>query len=592
MARDLVAAYDQWDMINRVAEEEGVRPAILHSLVRRESSYNPKAVNTETGASGLLQLMPATAKELGVSDVFDPEQNVRGGAKYFKQHLKQFNGDERMAVGAHFAGAKGVQRAMADPANNPLTHDYIKDVVGHAGPVPEPEQKPVDLVAMYDEWDSKQKPEAATPPPAAPESAGSRFVKGAWENLNPIAAVQSVKQAVMHPLDTASNIIDSQLDQFKKAKADYDQGHYSEMLGHGVAGALPLIGPAAARAGETIATGDVAGGLGQGVGLVGSVVGPGLVNKGLVKAGLKTQTAAERLVNSNVKPTRTLQNRNSGVNIPRVILDEKFKPGAKGAAQAIELTKKLSGEVTDLAAADTATGRTYSQAPVGTELRELATKYDGNPVGASDAHAVRMTKRELLQNDLFGEDVLNAKGEVIGRRFKKLNATEINDAKKAVYEANPKSFGEVKGARIQAEKATARGYKNILNQNVPGVEAINARQSGVIAARKALTDMASRESNKYPFGLMDMIALSGGLPTALGFGAVKAGILALKHPSTAFPIARGIDRVGKTLKGSLLRTAGRTVGAGAVLNAGQTKRKPPLTEAKTLYDEYLARTKS
>lgn len=114
-------------------------------------------------------------------------------------------------------------------------------------------------------------------------SAAGRFASGAWEMLNPISAVQGIAQAVRHPIDTASNILQQQGAQFSKAGEAYQQGRYSEMAGHAAAGVLPLIGPAAAEAGEQIGAGDVAGGLGKAAGLVAPVVGAKPVMQGVRK---------------------------------------------------------------------------------------------------------------------------------------------------------------------------------------------------------------------------------------------------------------------------------------------------------------------
>ena len=101
-----MANYDQ-SILMRVAQEEGIDPALLNSVVMAESGGNPMAESPK-GAGGLMQLMPATAQELGVTDVFDPEQNLRGGAKYLRQQLERF-GDPSLALAAYNAG----------PAKNP-----------------------------------------------------------------------------------------------------------------------------------------------------------------------------------------------------------------------------------------------------------------------------------------------------------------------------------------------------------------------------------------------------------------------------------------------------------------------------------------
>ena len=108
-----------------------------------------------------------------------------------------------------------------------------------------------------------------TDKPAGQEgSAVGRFLSNAGEMLNPVTLATGLYGAVRHPVDTAVNVARSQYDQGVQAVDMAKQGRYSEMVGHGVAAALPLIGPAAAEAGQQIGSGDVAGGLGKGTGLV------------------------------------------------------------------------------------------------------------------------------------------------------------------------------------------------------------------------------------------------------------------------------------------------------------------------------------
>jgi hypothetical protein len=104
-------------------------------------------------------------------------------------------------------------------------------------------------------------------------SAMSRFAAGAGEMLNPVSLVKGIGSAVAHPIDTASNIYNASAEQGSKAKDAYQSGHYYEALGHTI-GMAPLIGPAAAEAGEQIAQGDIAGGLGKGVGMLIPALGP------------------------------------------------------------------------------------------------------------------------------------------------------------------------------------------------------------------------------------------------------------------------------------------------------------------------------
>lgn len=120
------------DMIKKAAKENNLRPELLEAVVQVESGYNPDAVSSK-GASGLMQLMPATAHALGVSDPFDPEQNLMGGAKYLRQQLDRFNGDEKKALAAYNAGPGAVLRFNGVPPY-PETQNYVKKVISFAGP--------------------------------------------------------------------------------------------------------------------------------------------------------------------------------------------------------------------------------------------------------------------------------------------------------------------------------------------------------------------------------------------------------------------------------------------------------------------------
>jgi soluble lytic murein transglycosylase-like protein len=94
-------------IINEVADTYGVDQALLHAVITVESGYRPSAVSRK-GASGLMQLMPETARRYGVEDSFDPVQNLHGGAKYLRDLLKLFNSDVSLALAAYNAGESAV----------------------------------------------------------------------------------------------------------------------------------------------------------------------------------------------------------------------------------------------------------------------------------------------------------------------------------------------------------------------------------------------------------------------------------------------------------------------------------------------------
>lgn len=91
------------------AQQYQLEPSLLRAVIHAESGFDPKA-RSKAGAQGLMQLMPDTAKELGVSDVWLPQQNIRAGAAYLASLLQQFGGDRDLALAAYNAGPGAVSR--------------------------------------------------------------------------------------------------------------------------------------------------------------------------------------------------------------------------------------------------------------------------------------------------------------------------------------------------------------------------------------------------------------------------------------------------------------------------------------------------
>ena len=132
------------DLINSSAARYGLDPALLLAVARQESSLNPNAVSSE-GAAGIMQLMPKTAVMLGVTDRFDPAQNIDGGAKYLSQLLKQFGGDVSLALAAYNAGPGNVTKYGGVPPFAE-TRNYITRILSSMGLSPPdfPEVPPED----------------------------------------------------------------------------------------------------------------------------------------------------------------------------------------------------------------------------------------------------------------------------------------------------------------------------------------------------------------------------------------------------------------------------------------------------------------
>ncbi|MFT4034775.1 MAG: lytic transglycosylase domain-containing protein [Patulibacter sp.] len=115
--------------ITAAATKYDLDPALLAGLVKQESGFDP-SIRSAAGATGLTQLMPATAKALGVTDATDPAQSLEGGAKYLREQLDRFGGDERLALAAYNAGPGAVQRYGGIPPY-PETQHYVTAVLAN-----------------------------------------------------------------------------------------------------------------------------------------------------------------------------------------------------------------------------------------------------------------------------------------------------------------------------------------------------------------------------------------------------------------------------------------------------------------------------
>jgi soluble lytic murein transglycosylase-like protein len=103
----MIAARPYAELVSKAATDNQLPAALLHAVIQTESSYNPSAVSP-SGAGGLMQLMPDTAREMGVSNVYDPKANIQGGARYLKRLMTLFDNDIALAVAAYNAGPQAV----------------------------------------------------------------------------------------------------------------------------------------------------------------------------------------------------------------------------------------------------------------------------------------------------------------------------------------------------------------------------------------------------------------------------------------------------------------------------------------------------
>ncbi len=115
-----------FEAVGNIAREHGLPPELIDSIIQAESKGDPKAVSP-TGAMGLMQLMPETARQMRVSDPFNPLANIRGGARYLKNLLLEFSGNLSLALAAYNAGPGSVRKYHGIPPY-PQTREFVRKV--------------------------------------------------------------------------------------------------------------------------------------------------------------------------------------------------------------------------------------------------------------------------------------------------------------------------------------------------------------------------------------------------------------------------------------------------------------------------------
>ena len=114
-------------LVRSIAQKYRVEDKLIHSIIRAESNYNQWAVSSK-GALGLMQLMPGTAVQYGVKNVFDPRDNIEGGVKYLKDLIRLFHGKTDLVLAAYNAGQHAVKKYSGIPPY-PETRNYIKKIM-------------------------------------------------------------------------------------------------------------------------------------------------------------------------------------------------------------------------------------------------------------------------------------------------------------------------------------------------------------------------------------------------------------------------------------------------------------------------------
>lgn len=117
------------DLVSKISEKYDMDENLINAVIRQESGFKTDAVSS-AGAKGLMQLMPQTAKALGVKDAFNPVQNIEGGVKYLKNMMDKYNGNIILALAAYNAGPGNVDKYNGVPPFKE-TQNYVKNILAN-----------------------------------------------------------------------------------------------------------------------------------------------------------------------------------------------------------------------------------------------------------------------------------------------------------------------------------------------------------------------------------------------------------------------------------------------------------------------------
>ena len=153
-------------LIQEHATRRALRPELVRAVIQVESGFNPRALSPK-GAMGLMQLMPATARSLGVNNPWDPAQNIRGGTDYLRQLLDEYDGNEELALAAYNAGAGAVAKYGRRIPPYRETRDYVRKVGAAAGEGPAASRKKLIIYKTIEILDGRAVPRYSSERPTS-----------------------------------------------------------------------------------------------------------------------------------------------------------------------------------------------------------------------------------------------------------------------------------------------------------------------------------------------------------------------------------------------------------------------------------------
>ena len=507
----------------------------------------------------------------------------------------------------------------------PLTDDELKRLLIR---IKRQEESPDVLDLLSDEEITKMEAFEQLPtapasaeqfmPPGPEGSAVGRFASNAGEMLNPVNLAKGLYGAVRHPIDTAKNVGRSQYEQGAKGVEALRGGDVSEGLGRLLASVVPLLGPAAAEAGEQMATGDVAGGLGKGAALLAPTAIPSAVRglRGALPTGAREAVAsslesgAARRVTDVMSPKVGRQKIRFG-NKAEQVAPELLKRGEasawtrEGLAANVKAGKQRATAMLDKAADQRLSGRPIATGPVREALLKERAKLTAQPFEADrmapslrgtggrpqpsgltrSVESGRMQKALTPEGRPMGRDVVpnpnRARVAVIDQAIKEIDTLGPQapyEALRRIRQAYDGPAETIYNPSMTADFLTAQGGKlgaadvtgtlrRTLAKSDPRTAAANAEYSLYTSADDVLSAVAEVERTRPRVGRAIMARLTGTIAGQQAAGLPGAAAGYLFAPAVDAALSAGFTTQLKTAQ--LLQNLATAVRAGNVAQAGK-----------------------
>lgn len=350
-----------------------------------------------------------------------------------------------------------------------------------------------------------------------------------WNQVNPIQGIKGAAQMAAHPISTYVADAANRQPILDKAEASFKKGDYAEGMAHALYGIIPFLGPQLERGGEQFQSGEIAKGLGTTTGIAANLAAPELIKKVNIGLPAGAPKIAERMYQSALKPSTTLP-AGKVAGMVQTGLEAGIPVSEAGAAKLGSLIDDLQQNIK--AEIASAPNRPISRFAVASRLGDTADQFKNQVNPAADLEAVQKSGTEFMQSQPA-----------------QIPAAQAQALKQGTYQQlKGRSYGELKSATIESQKALARGLKEELATAFPEISGLNAQESRFIGLDQSLEKAVSRIQNHQLLGIGTPLAgvgakaITGSTPIGAATAVLKA---VMDDPVLKSKLAIALNRVSK-----------------------------------------------